>query len=377
MKSEYRICSRCVMDSSMPGIHFDERGICNYCAKHHDLLRNMVFNGSTENKKLDQLMQVIKNNGRGKKYDCLIGLSGGADCSFAAYEIVKMGLRPLGVHIDNGWNAEFAENNIKKLVRNLNIDLHTYTIDFDEFKDLQLSFFKASVPNIEILTDHAIKAYLYKVASKEGIKYIISGSNIVTEGILPQGWGHTNMDGKHIRAIHKRFGSMKINTFPILTVPEYLYYSFYQNIRKVSVLNYMNYVKNDAIKLLEEEIGWERYPGKHNESIFTRFFQGYILPKKFNVDKRRAHLSSLICSGQITRDQALEELSHDPYPSTDSMLEDKKIVLDKLNLQENEFDEIMSLPVKSHHDYPSNKLIFKMAPFILSYVRRFGVRTTI
>jgi hypothetical protein len=234
----------------------------------------------------------------------------------------------------------------------MNIDLYTHVLDWDEFKDLQLAFLKASVSDAEIPTDHAIFATLYKVATSHRLKYTINGLNTVTESVLPGSWTYGIHDWKYIRSVHKRFGTVKLRTFPHHTRNDLLYYEFVLGLRSIPLLNYIPYVKEEAMNVLQNKLGWQYYGGKHYESIYTRFFQGYILPRKFGIDKRRAHFSTLICSGQMSRDAALEEMKNDPYPEA-MMREDREYVRKKFGLTESEFEQIMALPIKTHHDYPN------------------------
>jgi N-acetyl sugar amidotransferase len=342
------------MDTSDPEIHFDENGICNYYYEYQRKAARFLLPQKEREEKFNQIIREIKKEGKSKEYDCLIGLSGGVDSSYIAYLAGEMGLKVLIVHFDNGWNSELAVSNIEKLVNKYNFDLHTLVVDWNEFKDIQLSFFKASVPNIEVVTDHAIIATLYRIAKKYNIKYLISGSNLVTEGILPPAWGYDASDFYHIKAIHKMFGKKAIKTFPYLSLTNFFYYMMIRKVKKINILNYIDYNKQNAIKELEEKVGWQYYGGKHYESVFTQFFQAYVLPTKFGFDKRRAHLSSLICSGQITREQALSELEKPLYNET-LLQEHIDYITKKWEIAREEFERIMSLPSKKHEDYPSNK----------------------
>lgn len=357
MKSQYRICSKCIMDTSDPDICFDENGICNHCKNYYVRVANEVHSGADGKRRLDEIVARIKAHGHGKQYDCVIGVSGGVDSTVVIYTLNKLGLRPLVVHFDNGWNTELANENIRRMLDILNIDLHTTVVDWEEFKDLQLSFLKASVPNAEIPTDHAINALLFNAAAKYKIKYIIGGGNVATEGILPRSWGYYNQDLRHLQAIHKRFGKIPLKTLPKLGLTRFLYYVFIRGYRIIPILNYINYKKPEAMKIIQKEFGWRYYGSKHYESIYTRFFQGYILPEKFGYDKRRAHLSCLICSGDITREDALAEMEKDPY-ADNNLDEDKALVIKKFGITEQDFERLMKLPIKAHSDYPSNAFIF-------------------
>ncbi len=356
------------MDTSDPFIHFDKDGICQYCKEFVTRLENETFHGGSS-EPLDRMLCLIQDAGKGKPYDCIIGLSGGVDSSFVAREVVRLGLRPLAVHLDNGWNSELAVDNIHRILDRLKIDFQTHVVDWDEFRDLQLSFIRASVPNIEIATDHAINALLANVARKNHVKYIITGGNIRGEGIYPKSWGWYNLDLKHLKAVHKQFGTGTLKTYPTISLTDFLANRFLFGIRYFSVLNYIDYNKIEAQRVLMDELGWRPYGGKHFESIWTRFYQGYIMPKKFGVDKRLVHLSTLVVAGDISREEALAELERDPYADGD-LEGDKDYVLRKLRLSAAEFENIMSTPPRPHTDYPTNAWFFEGAPQLKSVAKR-------
>ena len=372
MEKEYQICAKCIMDTTDPDIQFDESGVCNHCHSYEERAGRELYYKMDGEKRLERLVEEIKNKGRNKEYNCLIGLSGGTDSSMVAYLVAKkLGLKPYAIHLDNGWNTEVSESNIEKICNTLGIKLHKYVANWEEFRDLQISFLKASIPNAEIPTDHAIVSYMYKTAAKKGIHYILTGSNIVTEAAaMSLNWGYDSKDLRYIKSIHKRFGESSIKSLPKLSLRKLAYYIIVKKIKYIPLLNYVPYNKEEAIKLLEKELGWEYYGGKHYESIYTRFFQCYILPKKFNIDKRIAHFSTLIYSGQMTREEALEEMKKDVYPP-ELLEKDKKHVLNKLGLTEEEFEKIMSLPTKTFRDYPNSYFFFKkLGSFIRSVKKR-------
>ncbi len=350
MPSQHRVCTRCIMDTSDPEITFDTEGVCNHCKKYEADVKRLVFPGESGAKKLGDVVKSIKREGEGKEYDCIIGVSGGVDSSFTAYLVKKAGLRPLAVHLDNGWNSELAVKNVERLLNKLEIDLYTCVLDWEEFKSLQLAFLRASTPDSEIPSDHAIVATLYKKAKELGLRYIIPGTNIRTESHLPREWSQGHRDWLYIESINNQFGTRKLTTYPHYTFIDNILTQ--RNFRWVPILNYVDYVKFDAVKTLENELGWKYYGGKHYESIYTRFYQGYILPKKYGFDKRRSHLSSLICSSEMTRADALSEIQTDPYPP-DMMESDKTFFLSKLGLTEQQFKEIMDTPPRRFQDYPS------------------------
>lgn len=367
----YKICKRCIMDTSDPDIVFDEKGICNHCKKYFSRKHEFIYDESNSGD-LEKTVQLIKEQGKGKDYDCVIGVSGGVDSTYIAFLMKEYGLRPLAIHLDNGWNSELAISNIEKALNTLGIDLVTYIINWQEFRDLQLSFLKASIPGMEIPTDHAITAILYQTAIKHNISNIILGANMSSELIMAPSWSEVEgqRDWLLIKNVHNKFGAKKIKTFPHFSWYDFYQYKGVKKIKMVSILDYINYSKNEAIKVLEEKLGWQYYGGKHYESIYTRFTQGYIQPSKFGFDKRRAHYSNLICRGDISRDNALKILDKNPYPNEEMLREDTAYFKKKLGLTDEAFEEIMKTPVKSYKDYPGyfnsglhnwvRKMIFKM-----------------
>lgn len=350
VNSDYQICTRCVMDTTDPDIEFDKNGVCNRCHEYDRMAKNEIFSGEDGERKLREMIDQIKRDGAGKQYDCLIGVSGGVDSTFVAYKVKEYGLRPLAVHLDNGWDSELAVNNIHKALNILGIDLHTHVINWEEFKDLQVAFLKASTPDSEIPSDHAIVTLMYEIAEQMDIKYVISGRNVRTETHVAPAWSMGHFDWKYIENVHKLYGKVPLETYPHRTVEEEKKYRSKQV--WFDILNYVDFVKKDAIKIMEQKLGWQYYGGKHYESIYTRFFQGYILPVKFGYDKRKGHFSSLICSGEMTREEALDELKKPTYaPSLQE--EDREYVIKKLGLTDAEFEEIMNTPPKTIYDYPS------------------------
>ncbi|GHA57638.1 LPS biosynthesis protein WbpG [Pontibacter akesuensis] len=361
------------MDTSEPEISFDENGNCNHCTAYLSNEHNLALQSDTSKKEdLNKLVERIKSSSRNSKYDCIIGVSGGVDSTYVAYLVKELGLNPLAVHLDNGWNSELAVSNIQKTLDNLGIDLYTYVIDWHEFRDIQLSFLKASVRDAEIPTDHAIISVLYQVAAKENLKYILSGANSATEGIYPVTWTYGIADLKYIKGIHSIFGSKKLKTFPSTSLSMKDYYILLKQIKTVPILDYIDFNKEKAMQIIQNELGWRYYGGKHYESIYTRFFQGYIMPVKFKIDKRRAHLSTLICSGQITKAEALEELKKEIYPA-ELYESDREFVLKKLKLSETDFAEIMKLPIKSYKDYPNSKNYFEFRKKVVPYLRKISL----
>lgn len=355
-------CTRCVLDSTDdPSIHFDQDGVCSMCHLYDEVYERRVLPPAQKAAELERVMQLIKESTNGK-YNCLIGISGGVDSTYVAWKVKEAGLRPLAVHLDNGWNSELAVKNIENIVNRLDIDLYTHVIDWAEFKDLQLSFLKASVVDIELLTDHAISAVMYKLAIKHGIKYILSGENFTTEGILPPSWVFQKNDLFNIKSIHKKFGTKRIQTFPTLGYFNMMVKNKIYGIKHIYYLDLIDYNKEEAKKTIQEHLSWRDYGGKHYESIFTRFFQAYILPTKFGIDKRKSHLSTLICAGQLTRDQALVLLKQ-PICDPVQLKEDKAYVIKKFGLSEGDFDRMMNEPPKLHTDYRSVRGLFNSPMF--------------
>ena len=348
----YQICTRCVLDTT--GNHFisfNENGICNYCLEYDKEVVPQSIPSEIAAKKLHKTINEIKQAGEKNKYDCILGLSGGVDSSYIAYLAMKNGLRPLVIHLDNGWDSELAVKNIENILKRTGFDYYNYVINWDEFRNLQLAYLKASVIDIEVVTDQAIFALLHIFASKNNIKYILTGDNPASERIMPQGWNFSKNDLSNFMAIQKKFGTQKIITYPLMGNYDAKYYRLVCGIRYAPLLHFVPYNYKEVRKLLETEFRWKNYEWKHCESVFTKFYQGYILPKKFNVDKRRAHLSNLILSGQKSREDALIKLQ-ESYYDEDTLKTDYDFVLRKLNLSKDEFEEIMALPIVSHESFP-------------------------
>lgn len=380
-KTDYQQCKRCVMDTTTSYIEFDEKGICNFCKDYEKSLQKTVFDYTLEERtqKLNALLDKIKKDGKGKPYDCILGISGGMDSSYLCILAKEWGLRPLIVHFDNGWNSDLAVTNINNILNKLQFELYTHVINWEQFKDLQLAYFKASVLDIELPNDQLIFATLFRVAKEKGIKNIISGNNIFTEEILPYDWAfHHKFDLTNLRNIHKKFGQKSIAGFPTLSLKDRLRYKK-QGFEIHTVFQYIDYKHEEIKQRLEKEFNYIFYECKHFESIFTRFYQGYILPKKWNIDKRKAHLSCLVMAGFMTREAALEELSHPPY-AIDKQMEDKRYVAKKWDLTDEQFDEILSKPPVPHDIYgydkqPLLKRVSKRIELIYKYqlLKRLGL----
>ena len=352
--SNYQICNRCVMDTSDPEIFFDENGFCNHCVTFLEEAKTIKPQGEERERQLNNLIKKIKVAGKNQEYDCLIGVSGGVDSSYVAYIVKELGLRPLAVHMDNGWNSEESVKNIRNLCTELNIDYESYVLDWEEFKDIQLSVLKSSIVEVEIPTDVAIVSILHKVASKNNIKFIIGGGNYATEGILPNLWFYNPKDLKLLKSIQGIFGSKKMKTFPTFDWKAEIYYKLFRRIKMVYLLNLLPYNKPEALKILKDKVGYHEYGGKHHESVYTRFVQSYFQPVKFNLDYRRATFSSQICSNDISRDEALKFLSKPPYEIA-QVEKDKKYVSKKFGITLEEFEDILNAPPKSYKDYPNHE----------------------
>ena len=366
-----KVCQVCVMDDTDPNIEFFGEQGCNHCQHAKERLATQLFHGEEGAKKLALIVDKLKEAGKGKAYDCLIGISGGVDSSYVLVKAKELGLRPLAVHIDNGWNAELAVHNIRELMDRLGIHLVTYVIDWNEIRALQRACFRVPLVDIEIVSDHAIFATLFRLAAKHDIRYILAGMNLATESILPAAWAYDKRDAKHLRSVYRRFGEgLKLRSYPFLFPLRFLYYVFVKKIRIVSLLNYVDYDKGKALEMLREKYGYRPYANKHGESVFTRFYQEYYLPQKFGFDKRKAHYSSQVAAGQMTRDTALELLKK-PLFAAGEAEQEKAYVLKKLGFSEAEFQAIMQKPATAHLALPNNQWMFdiKKNP-VTRFVRR-------
>jgi N-acetyl sugar amidotransferase len=348
-----RVCTKTVMDTTDPDITFDQDGVSNYWYEWQAFAAGLP---SEEERKarLASTVARIAAAGKGKPFDCVLGVSGGIDSSYLAYLAKELGLRPLVVHFDNGWNSELAVGNIEKLLSELGYDLETFVMDWDEFRDLQRAYFKASVVDLEVPTDHMILGALYRIAAKRGIGFVLSGTNYATEWLLPKAWHYRKFDLSNLRAIHAAYGTRPLRRLPALGLLQQAYYSQVRRIESVPLLDLFPYNKAEAKALLMNRLGWRDYGGKHYESVFTRFYQGYILPKKFGFDKRKAHLSSLILSGQMTRDEALRELQQPTYDE-DLQQQDKAYVAKKLGFSLEEFEGMLTQPNRMHEEFGTDR----------------------
>jgi len=350
------ICSRGVWDDSVPGISFDENGASNY-SKLFDALVKAYPRGESGKTEWDHIIKKVKREGENKNYDCIIGVSGGTDSSYLLYLLKeKYGLRPLAVNLDNGWSSDISVKNIKRVTSKLSIDLETYVIDYEEIKDLLRSYMYACLPWIDIPTDIAIKAILYKIASREKIRYIFRGNDFRSEGTQPESW--TSGDGRQLKYIHRKFGKVPLKTYPNQTLTDLFYFGFVKKIKSIYPFYFLDYQKRSAQEFLKKEFDWEYYGGHHHENIFTRFAITYWLPQKFNIDKRKITLSAQVLSGEISRDYALEELKK-PLFNAEQIEFEKIYLLKKLDLSVKQFETIWNSPNRSFKDYPSYFTIMK------------------
>lgn len=364
------ICSRCVMDTTDSMIKFDINGVCDHCL---DFDNNVKPNWHTDERgdaELKKIISKIKEDGKDRDFDCIIGMSGGADSSYLLHVAVKKyGLRPLVFHVDGGWNSDIAVNNINVMIEKLGLDLYTEVINWEEMKAFQLAYFRAGVPNIDVPQDHAFVATLYNYAAKYKIKYILNGGNISTEVVRnPLEWAYYGTDMSQIGAFRKLYCDNPLKTYPFSSVLRHKFYLRYiQNVQVVKPLNYFPYIKEQAMQLLSDEYGWTPYPQKHFESRFTRFYEAYWLPKKFGYDTRKVQYSSLILTGQMTREEALDKLKS-PAISDEDAKHDFEYIATKLGITVEELQKYFDQPNKSYKDYPNQERMFNFGAKILKFI---------
>lgn len=339
------------MDTSDAEIRFNQDGVCNHCHKFDEVQSKQLFAGAEGELRLSKIVEKIKADGAGKEYDCIIGLSGGVDSSYLAVKIKDLGLRPLVVHVDAGWNSELAVSNIEKIIKYCGYDLHTHVMNWEEMRNLQLSFMKAAVANQDVPQDHAFFASMYHFAVKNNIKYILSGGNLATEAVFPDSWHGSAMDAINLKAIHKRYGSKPLRDYKTISFFEYYFwYPFVKGMRTQRPLNLMEYDKKEAERYLQETVGYRSYARKHGESIFTKLFQNYYLPTKFGYDKRKLHYSSMILSGQMTREEALGKLA-EPLYDANELEADIEYFCKKMRINRSQFEELMQAPIHDYSDF--------------------------
>ena len=367
---EYKICTNCVMDTSDTRIQFDLNGMCDHCNDFYTNVKPHWKVDASSRNELSKIIEKIKIEGKGKDFDCILGLSGGVDSSYMLHLAVKeFGLRPLVFHVDGGWNSELAVHNIQMLVDKLGLDLYTEVINWEEMKDFQLAFFKSGVPHIDIPQDHAFVATLYNFAYKYNIKYILNGGNISTECVRnPMEFLYYGTDMAQINDIKEKFGSIKMETYPFSSVLRHKFYLRYiKGVKVIKALNYMPYIKTEALKLLEKEYGWKPYPQKHFESRFTKFYEGYWLPERFGFDTRRVQFSSLILTGQMKREEALEQLKKTAY-NPETIEDEFNFISTKLGITSLELKEYFKMPKKFYWDYKNQEKLFNIGAKILKFI---------
>lgn len=366
----YQICANCVMDTTDPNIIFDKNGVCDHCHDYYKIVKPEWNTDETGRKELEALVTKIKKDGKGKEFDCILGLSGGVDSSYMLHLAVKeFGLRPLVFHVDGGWNSELAVHNINVMIDKLGLDLYTEVINWEEMKDFQLAFFKSGVPHLDIPQDHAFIATLYKFAEKHKIKYILNGGNISTECVqYPMQWLYYGTDMSQINDIRKQFGTNKMETYPFSSVFRHkIYLKYLKRVNVIKPLNYIPFNKEAALKLLEKEYNWKPYPQKHFESRFTKFYEGYWLPERFGFDTRKVQFSSLILTNQMTREEALIKLQK---PAYDPLTIDNEFnyIATKLGISSEELRNYFNMQKKYYWDYKNQQNIFRIGARVLNFL---------
>ena len=370
--NEIQTCTNCVMDTTDSKIFFDEKGVCDHCNTYYNDILPKWHTDERGEKELWKIINKIKQEGKGKDFDCIMGMSGGIDSSYLLYEMVeKFGLRPLVFHVDAGWNSQIAVNNIERLIDGLGLDLYTEVINWEEIKDLQLAFFKSGVPHIDVPQDHAFFATMYKFASKHKIKTILTGGNYSTECVRnPLEWMYYQSDSIQLRDIYKKHGTGKLKNYPVSNILWHkIYLPYVKGIKLIRPLDYVPYHKDEAMQLLVKKFEYQKYPQKHFESRFTRFYESYWLPKKFGFDTRKVQYSSLILTGQMTQEEALEKLSKPAY-NEETIAQDFEYIATKLGISVEELQGYMDAPNKSYKDYKSQENIYHIGAKVM---RAFGL----
>ena len=369
-KREYKVCANCVMDTTDSKIVFDDKGVCDHCNTYYKDILPKWHTDEKGDKALKEIVQRIKKEGEGKDFDCLMGMSGGIDSSYLLYIMVKKyGLRPLVFHVDAGWNSQIAVNNIERLVDGLGLDLYTEVINWEEIKDLQLAFFKSGVSHIDTPQDHSFFATMYKFASKHNIKHILTGGNYSTECVRnPLEWMYYQSDSIQLKDIYKKYGTGKLKDYPVTNILWHkVYLPYFKKIKLIRPLDFFPYNKDEAMKTLVEEFGYQEYPQKHFESRFTRFYESYWLPEKFGFDTRKVQYSSLILTKQMTREAALEKLKHPAYDS-ETIIQDFEYIATKLGISVEELQSYMDAPNKTYKDYKSQDKIYNIGAKVMRFI---------
>lgn len=367
-EKQYQICTNCVMDTTDSEIKFNSEGICNHCIDFKEVRSKNWFPNAEGEQKLAAIYANLKQENKSKDYDCILGLSGGVDSSYLALKLFDAGIRPLVVHVDGGWNSELAVQNIESIINYCGWHLHTIVIDWEEMRDLQLAYMKSGISNQDVPQDHAFFASLYHFATKFNVNTVISGGNISTECIFPESWHWSAMDADNLHAIHKKFGKLKLKKYKTIGFWSlYFYYPFIKKMKTLRPLNFMPYIKSEALIELKERIGYKEYAKKHGESVFTKFFQNYYLPMKYGFDKRRPHLSSMIVTGQITREYALIELEKPLYDEKELQF-DKEYVAKKLGISNQEFEAILNMPKHSYKDFANMESKYQFVKKVQNFV---------
>ncbi|THB73267.1 MAG: N-acetyl sugar amidotransferase [Gammaproteobacteria bacterium] len=369
--TETVVCTNCVMDTTDSMIVFDDKGVCDHCNTYYNHTLPNWHTDERGQQELDAYVESIKQAGKGKDFDCIIGMSGGIDSSYLTYIAKeKLGLRPLVFHVDAGWNSQIAVNNIERLVDGLGLDLYTEVINWEEMKDLQLAFFKSGVPHIDAPQDNAFFATMYKFAEEYNVNNILTGANLSTECVRnPVEWMYFQSDSVQLKDIHRRFGRKPLINYPTTSIVKHkIYLPYIKKIRVIRPLNYIPYIKEDAINILSDKFGWQPYPQKHFESRFTRFYESYWLPKKFGYDTRKVQFSSLILTGQMTRDEALEKLKHPAY-DPETINQDIEFVATKLGISVEELEGYLEAPNKTYRDYRSQAWLYDLGSKMMKFLQ--------
>ena len=370
MNKDYQICTNCVMDTSDSRIIFDEKGVCDHCNDYYKKVLPDWHTDEKGKKELERIIAKIKEDGKNRDFNCILGLSGGVDSSYMLHIAVKkFGLHPLVFHVDGGWNTELSVHNVQVMVNTLGLDLHTEVINWEEMKDFQLAFFKSGVPHIDIPQDHAFIATLYNYAAKYNIKYILNGGNISTEGVRnPMEFLYYGTDMAQINDIIRRYSTIEMKTYPFSSIFRHkIYLRYMKKVQVIRMLNYIPYFKKEALQLLEKEYGWTPYPQKHFESQFTKFLESYWLPERFGFDTRRVQYSSLILTNQMNREEALEKLKKPAYDPT-TIEEEFNEIAAKLEISSDELKRYFNLPKKFYWDYKNNQGVFNLGAKILKAI---------